>query len=201
MPKSVSMPVADHRRARYLAPGIALASILASGAIAVAAAPVAAATAATAAPGSIDTTFGSGGWTSIGGSSVPGLGNLEDAVTLPSGDILLAGSTGLARLLPSGKLDPSFGSGGSATAPGVGSVDSAAVVAVQPDGDIIYAGAASSPDGGTEWEVARFTASGTLDTSFGTGGIVTTEILNPAPTTTTFESPGAVLLQPITVTY
>ena len=195
MPKSVSMSAGDERKPRYLVPGILLASLVACGAMAVAIAPGARATAA-ATPGSIDTAFGAGGWTSIAGSSVPGLGNLEDAVTLPSGDILLAGSAGLARLLPSGKLDPSFGSGGSATAPGVGSADSAAVVAVQPNGEIIDAGATSSPDGGTEWEVARFTANGALDTSFGAAGIVTTEVLNPAPTTITFESPSAVLLQP-----
>jgi uncharacterized delta-60 repeat protein len=173
-----------------------LTTLIASGAIAVATASGAAAAAAAAAPGSIVTTFGTAGWASIAGSSVPGLGNVQAAVSLPNGDILLGGSTGLARLLPSGKLDTSFGSGGSTTASSVTSTDSAAVIAVQPDGKIIYAGTASSPDGGTEWEVARFTANGALDSTFGTGGIVTTEILNPAPTTTTFESPGAVLVQP-----
>ena len=85
---------------------------------------------------------------------------------------------------------------GSTTASNVSSVDSAAVIAVQPDGKIIYAGAAASPDGGTEWEVARFTANGALDPTFGTGGITTTEVLSPAPTTITFESPNAVIVQP-----
>jgi len=192
MPKSVSMPTGNHRRVRYLVPGILLTSLLASGAVAATASSAAAATG----PGRIDTSFGTGGWVSIAGSSLPGLGNVEDAVSLPSGDILLGGSTGLARLLPSGKPDPSFGSGGSTTASGVGSLDSGAVIAVQPDGKIIYAGATGSPSGGTEWEVARFTANGALDPTFGTGGIVTTEVLNPAPTTITFESPNAVLVQP-----
>jgi uncharacterized delta-60 repeat protein len=193
MPNSVSTPWGNHRRVRYLVPGILLTSLLASGAVA---ATASGAAAATAPPGSIDTSFGTHGWMSVAGSAVPGLGNVEAAVSLPGGDILLGGSTGLARLLPSGKPDPSFGSGGSTTAAGVGSVDSGAVIAVQPDGRIIYAGATSSQDGGTEWEVARFTANGALDPTFGTGGIVTTEILNPPPTTITFESPGAVLVQP-----
>jgi uncharacterized delta-60 repeat protein len=193
MPKFVLMSTGHHRRVRYLVPSILLTTLLATGAVAAATASSAAAATA---PGSIDTTFGAGGWLSFPGSSVPGLGNVEDAVSLPSGDILLGGSTGLARLLPSGKLDPSFGSGGSTTASNVASVDSAAVIAVQPDGKIIYAGATGSPSGGTEWEVARFTATGALDPTFGSGGIVTTEILNPAPTTTTFESPNAVLVQP-----
>ena len=194
MPKFVNMSAGHRRRVRYLVPGILLTTLLASGAVASVTASSAAA--ATAPPGSIDATFGTDGWMSIAGSSVPGLGNVEDAVSLPSGDILLAGSTGLARLLPSGKLDKSFGSGGSTTASNVGSVDSGAVVAAQSDGKIIYAGATSSPSGGTEWEVARFTANGTLDPAFGNAGIVTTEILNPAPTTITFESPNAVLVQP-----
>ena len=193
MPKSVIMPAGNHRRARYLVPGILLTTLLASGAVAAATASSAAAATG---PGSIDTTFGTAGWLSIAGSSVPGLGNVGDAVALPSGDILLGGSTGLARLLPSGKLDTSFGSGGSTTASGIGSADGAAVIAVQSDGNIIYAGATGSSDGGTKWEVARFTANGALDPTFGTGGIVSTEILNPAPKTITDESPGAVLVQP-----
>lgn len=110
---------------------------------------------------------------------------------LANGDILLAGTGGLARLLPSGKVDTSFGSDGVAAAPFREST-----VAVQPNGEIIYAGTASSPDGGTEWGVAKFTANGALDPTFGTGGVVTTEILNPAPTTITFETPTAALVQP-----
>jgi len=187
------MPTGNRRRTWYLVPGILLASLLASaGAAAASASSAAAATA----PGSIDTAFGAGGWTSLAGSSVPGLGNVEGAIPLPSGDILLGGSTGLARLLPSGKLDASFGSGGSTTASKVGSVDSAAVIALQPDGKIIYAGSTGSASGGTQWEVARFTANGTLDPTFGAGGIVTTEVLKPPPATITFESPGAALVQP-----
>ena len=193
MPKFVIMSTGHRRRVRYLVPGILLTTLLASGAVASATASSAAAATA---PGSIDTTFGTNGWMSIAGSSVPGLGNVGDAVSLPNGDILLGGSTGLARLLPSGKLDTSFGSRGSTAASSVSSVDGGAVVAVQPDGKIIYAGTTGSPSGGTEWEVARFTANGALDPTFGHGGIVTTEILNPAPTTITFESPNAVLVQP-----
>jgi uncharacterized delta-60 repeat protein len=189
MPKSVSVPVGSHRRVRFLAPGILLASLVASGALAAATAPGAAAATT---PGSIDTTFGANGWMSISGSSVPGLGNAEGAVALPNGDILLDGSAGLARLLPSGKVDTSFGSAGSAAAPDAGT----GAMAVQPDGKIIYTGTATAPDGGTEWEVSRFTANGVLDPTFGKGGSVTTEILNPAPTTITFESPHAVLVQP-----
>jgi uncharacterized delta-60 repeat protein len=192
MPKFVTMSTRHRRRFRYLVPGILLTTLLASGAVASATASSAAAATA---PGSLDTTFGAGGWMTIAGSAVPGLGNVGDAVSLPNGDILLGGSTGLARLLPSGKLDTSFGSRGSTAASGVSSVDSGAVIAVQSDGKIIYAGTTGSPSGGTEWEVARFTANGALDPTFGHGGIVTTEVLNPPPTTITFESPNAVLIQ------
>jgi uncharacterized delta-60 repeat protein len=191
MPKSFSMPVGTHRRVRRLVPGILLASLVVSGAVTAATAPIADAATTT---GSIDTTFGTNGWVSIAGSSVPGLGTVGDAVSLPNGDILLAGSTGLARLLPTGKPDTSFGSGGSTTVPGAGV--GGGVIAVQSNGEIIYATATAPPAGGNdEWEVARLTANGALDPTFGTGGIVTTQPLNPAPTGT-FESPNAVLVQP-----
>src|SRR5579863_4052823 len=155
MPKSVSVRVGKHRRVRYAVPGILLASLVASGAVLAATASVAAAATT---PGSIDTTFGTKGWLSLPESSVPGLGNPSDAVPLSNGDILLSGSTGLARLLPSGQPDTSFGSGGTTTVPGAATSSNTAAVAVQPDGKIIYAGATSSPDGGSKWELARFTA-------------------------------------------
>jgi len=65
-------------------------------------------------------------------------------------------------------------------------------VAVQPDGKIVAAGCIwSYGDGGpkTEFLLARFAADGTLDTTFGTGGIVSTEIGHAAEART-------VLLQP-----
>ena len=76
-----------------------------------------------------------------------------------------------------GSLDPSFGAGGIVTTPntttGCGDVANCAL-AIQSDGKILVAGGASASNGAAELAVARYNANGTLDSTFGTGGIVTT---------------------------
>src|SRR5215472_5110045 len=74
----------------------------------------------------------------------------------------------------SGMLDTSFGTGGKVTTDFAGSGDSAAAVAVQPDGKILAAGGATI-NGSSAFGLARYTSWGTLDTSFGRGGKVTTD--------------------------
>src|SRR5215211_932887 len=68
-----------------------------------------------------------------------------------------------------------FGRNGEVVAD-LGSSGSAAAVAIQRDGKIIAAGAAVRTNalGGQQFALARFTASGRLDRSFGTGGSVLT---------------------------
>jgi uncharacterized delta-60 repeat protein len=75
-----------------------------------------------------------------------------------------------------GDLDPTFGSGGKVTT-SIGSAGSDAdAVVVQPDGKIVVGGRADQTDGSTgSFGVARFNRDGTLDTTFGSGGKVTTE--------------------------
>jgi uncharacterized delta-60 repeat protein len=74
----------------------------------------------------------------------------------------------------SGTLDTSFGTAGKVTTDFAGSGDGAAAVAVQPDGKIVVAGAATI-NGGADFALARYTSSGALDTTFGRGGKVTTD--------------------------
>jgi uncharacterized delta-60 repeat protein len=74
---------------------------------------------------------------------------------------------------PTGTLDVSFGSGGRVTT-NIG-VDA---VAVQPDGKLVGAGAANI-DGSLDFALTRYDSEGTLDTSFGTGGVVTTDFGSP----------------------
>jgi uncharacterized delta-60 repeat protein len=55
-------------------------------------------------------------------------------------------------------------------------------VAVQPDGKIVVAGTSTPPrtgNVGSEFTLLRYDANGSLDTSFGTAGIVTTVIPEP----------------------
>ena len=127
--------------------------------------------------GSLDTSFGTGGTTStaIGGS-------LYAVALQPDGKIVTAGYSfngvnsdfALVRFTASGALDPSFGAGGVVTTDFEGGSDAAYNVAVQADGRIVAAGGASTGSG-VDFALARFTASGALDTSFGDDGVVTTD--------------------------
>ncbi len=129
--------------------------------------------------GAIDTSFGSGGkvTTPIGSSQDYGY-----AVALqPDGKIVVAGSCVgssnldfcLARYNTGGTLDVTFGSSGKVTT-AIGSPTSQEygfAVAVLPDGKIVVAGKCSG-----DFCLARYHASGTPDTNFGSGGTVTTPI-------------------------
>jgi uncharacterized delta-60 repeat protein len=75
---------------------------------------------------------------------------------------------GLARYLPDGQLDPSFGSSGKLTTD-LSGWDSLAGLALQPDGRIVTAGVATMAEQGV-FAVARYLSDGALDTSFGAGG-------------------------------
>jgi uncharacterized delta-60 repeat protein len=102
------------------------------------------------------------------------------------GSIVVAGYTytpgtpqqfALARYDHDGHLDPSFGTGGLVTTsfPGFPNVYASHDVAVQSDGRIVLAGYVSHGDFGTEQlAMARYDSDGSLDGSFGTGGLVTT---------------------------
>lgn len=84
----------------------------------------------------------------------------------------------LARYLPNGTLDPSFGTGGIVlTNAGPGdSDDDAQGLAIEPNGRILVGGSAA-PTAFTfdsDFMVARFRPNGTLDTTFGRGGIAVT---------------------------
>ena len=134
--------------------------------------------------GTLDTGFGTGGkvMTSIGGSN-----DGANAIALqPDGKIVAAGSSynttskntdiALVRYLPGGTLDTAFGSGGKVVTP-IGSLDDGAnAIALQPDGKIVVAGYSASSVSKTDFALLRYSADGTLDANFGTGGKVTTAI-------------------------
>jgi len=85
---------------------------------------------------------------------------------------LVAGSSARAA---SGDLDPSFGSNGTVLIDiGFGSHDQAFAVAIQPDGKIVAAG--SSDSGGGDFALVRYRTDGGLDTTFGSGGKVLTDL-------------------------
>ncbi len=101
----------------------------------------------------------------------------------PGGKTVVAGSTRITRVLASGKLDRSFGSGGSVTVDRPAGMNFVlADVAVDSQGRVLLAGTArpqptsSTPDPLLSSAlVARFSADGSVDTSFGNGGTFVTD--------------------------
>ncbi|HKP54076.1 MAG TPA: S-layer homology domain-containing protein [Chloroflexia bacterium] len=135
---------------------------------------------APAADGDLDPTFGSGGKVT---TSFPGGADIARAVTLQADNkIVTAGSagvhTGVARYMSHGDLDSTFGSGGKVVIGFDGVGDAANAIALQPDGKIITAGYVYTyTDEYTQvshFALARLNSDGTLDSTFGTGGKVTT---------------------------
>jgi uncharacterized delta-60 repeat protein len=126
--------------------------------------------------GSLDTTFGTSGKVTINVSA----GNSEAfAVAVQGSSIWVAGYAGsgfaLARLTSSGALDYSFGSSSGFVTTTVGTSSAFAnSLVIQADGKPVLAGYASSD--GTVFALTRYTTSGALDTTFGTGGKVLTHV-------------------------
>jgi uncharacterized delta-60 repeat protein len=132
---------------------------------------------AQAAAGSLDPTFGKGGKvvTSFTTRSAPFQSpRPSDAALQPDGKIVVAvtffssaiatEAFGVARYLPNGSLDKTFGSNGSAQTAFTNFIDGTSGLALQSDGKIVVVGTASSADGTlSEFAVARFNSNGSLD--------------------------------------
>ncbi len=133
--------------------------------------------------GTLDTTFGTGGLSTvvIGGNSfnnqVNGL-----AVQPSDGLIVAAGENDsgwvVARFAPSGGLDASFNSGG--TPPGAqqfnlgSALDNANAISIQSNGQIVAAGSANDVGTASSFGVVRLNVDGSFDSTFGTAGKVVT---------------------------
>lgn len=79
----------------------------------------------------------------------------------------------LARYNSDGSLNPSFGAGGTVTTQ-IGTVDTASDVALQADGKLVVVGT-SFNGRSVDFAMVRYHPDGTLDSSFGTGGKVTSD--------------------------
>jgi uncharacterized delta-60 repeat protein len=129
--------------------------------------------------GSLDTSFGQGGYVITSLSGQEGGGLLQQA----NGDLIVYEGQGsvidLYRFNPNGTLDSSFGNQGitSVTSPGGSLI--AWTAALYPnagtpnDGQIVFVTDAGT---GGSVELARFNPNGSLDSTFGTGGFVQTQI-------------------------
>ncbi|MFN7627516.1 MAG: VCBS domain-containing protein, partial [Pirellula sp.] len=81
----------------------------------------------------------------------------------------------LVRYNAEGSLDTSFGTGGKVTTPVGTGADYGYSVTIQPNGKIVVGGYAQMGSN-NDFALVRYNADGSLDTSFGTGGMVTTAI-------------------------
>lgn len=107
----------------------------------------------------------------------PSANTLDAALTMdPSGNIIVAMLSGdqsnivLARYLPGGALDESFGSNGQSTIPFDNAVSPVFNVKAGSDGSLYVATGAQFPQPPYQPVVFKTTPSGALDTSFGIGG-------------------------------
>jgi len=121
-------------------------------------------------------------------TKVTGLGGIYGLALQPDGKIVAAGSgnrgdnedVALARYNSNGRLDATFGTGGTVLADLGGGTSGwdeefASAVVLQRDGRIVIAGQ-SNPGDGDNFAVARFNTNGSLDAGFGTGGKVVTDV-------------------------
>jgi len=132
--------------------------------------------------GTLDTSFGTNGLATTTRTAT-GLA-IE-----PDGDYLaaVAGTTAsgvsafeVTRFTPAGQLDPTFGTAGVVTTAFPNASDGAIAdaVLVEPNGDILVGGQANVPGTSrnepvvTDGALAMYNSNGTLDTSFGSGGLV-----------------------------
>jgi uncharacterized delta-60 repeat protein len=136
--------------------------------------------------GARDRSFGTGGklTTDVGAADV------ATSVAIDSRNrIVVAGDAGetggcgehlegdfvVARYKRDGSPDPSFGTGGSASTD-FGMIDGANAVVIDPHARIVAAGTTSdcTPNGSSEFALARYDRHGQPDASFGAGGMLTT---------------------------
>src|SRR5438270_2155471 len=136
--------------------------------------------------GSLDTSFGNGG---IVTTNFPE-GSYASSVALQAdGKIIAAGTVfvdfiigdqsdtdfALARYNQHGTLDASFGNGGLVSTDFFAMEDDAFSVLIQPDGKIVAVGSANNPATYYDFAAVRYLSNGTIDTTFGVAGKVSTD--------------------------
>jgi uncharacterized delta-60 repeat protein len=130
--------------------------------------------------GSLDGSFGVAGQVTLPGSwPTP-----SQIIVQPDGKFLFVGNVqdalstfmiALARFNTDGTADASFGSNGLATAYAPNSNDFVSAAAIQPDGRIVVVGGTGGYSH-SRLVLARFTSSGQLDPTFGSGGETLTRL-------------------------
>ncbi len=135
--------------------------------------------------GQLDPTFGDGGrvLTDFAGASE----TIYALAIQSDGKIVAAGTTtgattgndfAVARYLPSGELDATFGTGGKVVTALGDDADTAYALLIEADGKLLVGGDSNrgSNQTGLDFALVRYTQTGAVDTTFGTAGVVLTPI-------------------------
>jgi uncharacterized delta-60 repeat protein len=141
--------------------------------------------------GTLDTTFGTGGVFSISPKGAELVNGFFGVGIQPDGKIVAVASglvgVQLIRVLSNGTLDTTFGTGGlTTTITAFGGIGGGGL-ALQSNGDIVLVAGSLNPS-----VMARFTSSGKLDTTFGTGGQVNLQY--GTPTQVAIQSNGKIVV-------
>lgn len=153
--------------------------------------------------GQLDATFGTGGVVTL--RQATNAEGVPYAITvLADNKLLVAGSSwvsskdfAILKLKENGTPDSTFGVNGWASTPALAFEDEVRAMAIQSDGKIVVAGTAEVSSGSKIYDfgVARFNADGTIDNSFGTNGVVTTNInANDIPEGIAVQSDGKIVV-------
>lgn len=128
--------------------------------------------------GILDSTFHNDGIATTGFGNASDFGNAT--ALQPDGKIVVAGASmstesldfdfALARYLPNGTLDPTFGNHGLVTTAFGSEDDVINAIAIQPDGKIVVGGSYFNGIGG-DFGLARYDPTGALDETFGVNGL------------------------------
>ena len=130
--------------------------------------------------GSLDGTFGNGGIvrTSFGSKddAITGIAIQSDGKIVAGGYATVSNrlTFAVARYNTNGTLDKTFDGDGKVTTNVVSLGEEIKDIMIQPDGKIVAVGNAETASGVTDFALVRYNANGSLDTSFGVGGKVTT---------------------------
>ena len=165
-----------------------------------------------AAPGDLDPSFsGDGKATTAFFTDANASASVNAIAFQPDGRIVAAGSASrsqesgagtsefaLARYNADGTLDTSFSGDGKVTKDIAGGQDYAYGVAVQADGKIVAVGSANLNAASfyTRFTLVRFNADGSLDTGFGTSGVVSTDFFGTqnAATSVALQADGRIVV-------
>jgi uncharacterized delta-60 repeat protein len=157
--------------------------------------------------GVLDPTFGSGGVVTTAfppgdaeATAVavyPNAGTANDSKIVAAGGFVSRSGGGvlaLARYNANGFLDTSFGSAGTVTT-ALGKGNWAQAIAIQSDGKVLAAGWVFQQNDNYDFALTRYNSNGSLDTSFGNKGVVTTNLTGSAKSASA-DYANAIVVQP-----